>query len=228
MNTSTELHELAPALAIAQGQIRAAIKESVNPHYRSRYADLSAVWDACRAALSANGLSVVQMPTDADEGRVGLTTMLLHASGQYISGTVSTRLQKDDAQGVGSALTYLRRYALAAMVGVVADEDDDGNAAIAPTQQRPQAAPSKLTPSPAPHAPGAVIKGAVYDVRVVKKDDGTVTARFSVDGVQYIAAKRDAEYLKLQDGDLLTFDAGKAGRDGAVFVNSITDWEVPF
>lgn len=133
---SESIKELAAALAKAQGQLKPAIKDSENPHFKSKYADLGAVWEACRKPLSDNGLSIVQMPTDSSEpGRVALTTMLLHTSGEYLISTCSTRLQQDSAQGVGSALTYLRRYALAAMVGIVADIDDDGNAASQPAQQ---------------------------------------------------------------------------------------------
>ena len=98
------------------------------------------MWEACRAPLNSNGLSVIQMPADAGPERVGLTSMLLHTSGQYIACTYSTKLQQDNAQGVGSALTYLRRYGLSALVGIVADEDDDGNAASAPRQQSTQPA----------------------------------------------------------------------------------------
>lgn len=132
MQTSETITDLAMALAKAQAQIKPASKDATNPHFKSRYADLPAVWEACRKPLTDNGLSVVQMPVDAGEGRVGLTSVLMHASGQYISSTVSTKLTQDSAQGLGSALTYLRRYALAALVGIVADEDDDGNAASAP------------------------------------------------------------------------------------------------
>jgi hypothetical protein len=97
------------------------------------------------------------MPTDSEPGRVALTTMLLHTSGEHLISTCSTRLQQDSAQGVGSALTHLRRYALAAMVGIVADEDDDGNAASQPQQQRQQAQRSTQT-NGAPKASDAQIK----------------------------------------------------------------------
>ena len=129
MQTSENITDLAMALAKAQALIKPASKDATNPHFKSRYADLPAVWEACRKPLTDNGLSVVQMPVDAGEGRVGLTSVLMHSSGQYISSTVSSKLTQDSAQGIGSALTYLRRYALAALVGIVADEDDDGNAA---------------------------------------------------------------------------------------------------
>jgi hypothetical protein len=136
MSQSESIKELATALAKAQSTIQPASKNATNPHFKSKYADLGAIWDACRKPLADNGLSIVQMPTDSGDGRVALITMLLHTSGEYINSTCSTRLQQDSAQGVGSALTYLRRYALAAMVGIVADEDDDGNAASQPQQQR--------------------------------------------------------------------------------------------
>lgn len=125
---STELKDLATALAKAQASVKGAVKDSTNPAFRSKYADLESVWDACRKPLTDNGLSVSQWPGRDEVGAATLTTMLLHSSGQWIKGTASTALSKNDAQGVGSALTYLRRYALAA-VASVAPEDDDGNAA---------------------------------------------------------------------------------------------------
>lgn len=147
MNTSEQINELAAALAKAQAQIQPAKKENVNPAFKSKYADLASVWDACREPLTANGLAVVQMPTDcAEAGRVALVTTLLHSSGQWISSMVSTRIVKDDPQGVGSALTYLRRYALSAMVGVAPD-DDDGNAA---SQRSPRDEPARAVPPVAP------------------------------------------------------------------------------
>lgn len=122
------MKELAAALAKAQSQVRHAIKDSKNPGFRSSYADLTSVWDACREALTKNGLSVVQK-TDFDAGEIWLETMLIHASGEHISSRYPLRPVKADPQGYGSAMTYARRYCLAAIVGVVADEDDDGNAA---------------------------------------------------------------------------------------------------
>lgn len=126
----SELKDLAAALAKAQSEVKAALKDSKNPHFKSSYADLTSIWEACRTALTKNGLSVVQR-TDFSEADVWLETMLLHSSGQSIAGRYPLRPQQQTPQGYGSALTYARRYALAAMVGVVADEDDDGNAASA-------------------------------------------------------------------------------------------------
>jgi len=134
MKKSESISELAAAMARAQGAIEGAKKDRENPHFRSKYADLASIWDACRAALAANGLSVVQFPqpiTISDGyAVVEVETTLLHASGQWMAGTLSLPVSKADAQGVGSAITYARRYALAAVVGVAPD-DDDGNAASA-------------------------------------------------------------------------------------------------
>ena len=127
MEHSEQINEIGAALAKAQGAIENATKDKANPFFKSTYADLAGVWDACRAALSANGLSVVQTPEQSDKG-VAVSTMLLHSSGQWIKGSYLMPVSKFDAQSVGSAITYARRYALAAMVGV-APEDDDGNAA---------------------------------------------------------------------------------------------------
>ena len=151
MTHSEQIKDLATALAKAQAEIEGARKDSTNPHFKSSYADLASVWDACRKALTGNGLSVVQGPV-SDEGRVGVTTMLMHSSGQWLESTFFMRPTKDDPQGAGSALTYARRYALAAMVGV-APEDDDGNAAsekpsgkpVAVAQQAPKGYADWLT-----------------------------------------------------------------------------------
>jgi hypothetical protein len=127
MDHSDNINEIGAALAKAQGAIKNAIKDKANPYFKSTYADLAGVWDACRAELSSNGLSVIQTPGDADRG-ISITTMLLHSSGQWIKSTYNMPVAKPDAQSVGSAITYARRYSLAAMVGV-AQDDDDGNKA---------------------------------------------------------------------------------------------------
>jgi len=155
MKHSESIAALAGALAKAQLQIEPASKNATNPHFRSHYADLASIWDACRGPLNTNGLSIVQFPCDGDVGRTGLCTMLLHSSGEFISEVVTTRSQKDDPQGLGSALTYLRRYALAAVVGVTATEDDDGNAASTPANARVNA-PAARPYIPPPVSPPAV------------------------------------------------------------------------
>lgn len=178
---SDSINELAKALALAQLQLKPAVKDATNPHFRSKYADLGAVWEACREPLANNGLSVVQMPVDSEAGRVALMTLLMHTSGQYISSTVSTRLQKDDAQGVGSALTYLRRYSLASVVGIVADEDDDGNAA---SQKAPQ---TQVTKPQAPKPFNADAARARIAAHAAATDDDVAKADTLTDRASLLA-----------------------------------------
>ena len=131
MNKSESIAGLAAALAKAQGQMKGAVKDSANPFFKSKYADLASVVEAIRAAFSANGLSYVQTVQSSDLDEVRVETMILHSSGEWIScGVLALPVSKNDAQGYGSALTYARRYSLSAAVGV-APEDDDGNAAVA-------------------------------------------------------------------------------------------------
>jgi hypothetical protein len=127
MITSESIGKLAEALAKAQGVMEGASKDSNNPFFKSKYSSLSAVWDACRKPLADNGLMVVQA-TDADPDMVVVDTRLCHSSGEWIQGRLVMKPVKADPQGIGSCLTYARRYALSAMVGI-APEDDDGNAA---------------------------------------------------------------------------------------------------
>lgn len=129
VETSEQVGELFGALAKAQGEIRNAAKDSANPHFKSKYADLSSIADACRVPLSKNGLSVIQIPHNQGDD-VAVTTILGHSSGQWIKGRIAVKPVKFDAQGAGSVITYLRRYALAAMAGVAPGDDDDGEAAM--------------------------------------------------------------------------------------------------
>lgn len=155
MEHSDNLGELGAALAKAQAQVKGAKRDSANPFFKSQYADLASVWDACRDALTSNGLSVVQFP-GYENGVAMLTTVLLHSSGQWLAGTAGAPIAKQDAQGVGSAITYLRRYALAA-VASVSPEDDDGNAASGKSKERggarqsaKDAGPKEPTVAPSP------------------------------------------------------------------------------
>ena len=129
MNKSESITNLATALAMAQMNLKGAIKDSANPFFKSKYADLSSVVEAIRSAFGQCGLSYVQRIEPSDKDEVRVETILLHASGEWLScGALNLPVSKADAQGYGSALTYARRYSLAAACGV-APEDDDGNAA---------------------------------------------------------------------------------------------------
>jgi len=151
MTRSETINELAAALAKAQGEILAAKKDSENPHFRSKYADLGSVWDAIRAALTKHGLSVVQSPrlltTHETVWFVEIETTMLHESGQYLSDVLAMPLPAPTPQGVGSACTYARRYALAAFAGVAAsgDDDDATAASLPPAVIRPNDALETVT-----------------------------------------------------------------------------------
>lgn len=148
MQTSDTINEIAEALAKAQAKMAGAIKDSENPHFRSRYADLASVREACMGALNAEGIGVLQSPrlVDApDTIVVELETRFVHRSGQWVADHLRVPVSKPDAQGVGSAITYARRYALAAFAGV-APEDDDAEAAVGrPTPTRAAVSDGPLT-----------------------------------------------------------------------------------
>src|SRR5690348_2447368 len=99
-----------------------AKKDMTNPHYKSRYADLASVWDACRDALTANGIAVIQMTEPSERDEIIVDTRLVHSSGEWIEGRLVLPVSKADAQGYGSALTYARRYGLSAAVGVAPED----------------------------------------------------------------------------------------------------------
>jgi hypothetical protein len=128
MTTSEQLNEIAAALAKAQGAMKNAALTKVNPHFRSKYADLAGIRDTVIPALTANGIAVVQT-LDAD----AVLTRLMHASGQWIESRCPIPAQAD-MQKMGSAITYARRYSLSAICGIAADEDDDANAATVPAK----------------------------------------------------------------------------------------------
>jgi hypothetical protein len=126
---SENIHELATALAKCQGEMTYAVKDSDNPFHKSKYADLAAVWDAVRQPLARHGLSVVQCLDVNMHNEVILISTLMHSSGQWIKSTIPVINAQKTSQGQGSGITYARRYALAALVGCVQD-DDDGEAAM--------------------------------------------------------------------------------------------------
>jgi len=142
---SPAIGKLASALAKAQAQMTHAAKDNVNPHFKSSYADLASVWEACRRALTSNELTVLQ-PVRADGTRVTVTTLLAHSSGEFVSEALTLTALQNTPQAIGSTITYGRRYGLSAMVGVAPD-DDDGQAASTPALVEPKPEP---TPEPKP------------------------------------------------------------------------------
>jgi len=141
MEKSESIKNLAIALCKFQGTVEKIVKTATNPFFKSKYASLADILDVIREPLQVNGLSFVQFP----EGESGLTTMLMHESGEHITATYIMKPVKNDPQGQGSAITYQRRYALGAILGLNIDDDDDG------TQASKQTAPKSNTQAPAPN-----------------------------------------------------------------------------
>jgi hypothetical protein len=185
VNTSEQIDQIAVALVAVQKAMKPAIKDATNPHFKSKYADLAAVWEACREPLSAHGIFAGQNVT-GDDRTTAVTTRLIHSSGQWIEfGPLVIPLNKQDAQAVGSATSYARRYSLGAALGIVA-EDDDGNAATAsaPRQESRLANGNGNAPKPV-QAPretvnkqaGEITDAGVLTIRDVSAKDGATNGR---------------------------------------------------
>jgi len=132
MNQSNEIGELAKALAQAQGEMTPAAFDAVNPHYKSKYSKLPAIWEVCRGPLSKNSLCIMQTLSES-ENKIYLTTILAHSSGQWVKSVMPIISTKADNHGMTSGITYAKRNALVALLGIVSDDDyqdDDGNACV--------------------------------------------------------------------------------------------------
>ncbi|WP_020695291.1 ERF family protein [Reyranella massiliensis] len=172
---SQEIAKLAAALCKAQSVIEGAKKDSNNPHFKTKYADLSSVWEAVRKPLTDNGLSIVQFPRTVNNG-VEIETTLLHTSGEYMSDVLWMPCTQMNAHGVGSAITYGRRYALMAVAGVAPEEDDDGNGAAG------------RNGGDEPHKPGVGSANAGTDFRPARRGSMMTAATDSIKD-----ARRDIE-----------------------------------
>jgi len=153
MNSSESIGQLAAALAAAEGKMLAASMNSVNPFFKSKYADLGSIIEAIRPTLAENGLSFTQLPT-TEENTISLETVILHSSGEWISSSMTVEIANEKGvstiQSVGKTITYLRRYAISAMFGVYADNDDDGNDAMGKPAARKPAQPARQQNEPEP------------------------------------------------------------------------------
>ena len=150
MRQSETIGKLAEALSKAQGEIEGARMDSSNPFFKSKYADLTSVWEACRKPLTKHGLSIIQSPGYICESPeyISLTTRMCHISGEWVEDVIAMKPVKPDPQSVGSLITYMRRYSLQSFVGV-APEDDDGNAASGQGQKTAPKEPEPNIISPA-------------------------------------------------------------------------------
>lgn len=146
---SDTIARIAPALLAAQKRLKNPEKNALNPHFKNHYADLGASMDAAKEACNAEDIAIIQTFAPTAYGHVGVTTIAVHKSGEYIGGTCVIPLDRDNAQGYGSAATYARRYSVQALVGMVAEDDDDGNAASRSEAKRPASnGPTNVNKSP--------------------------------------------------------------------------------
>lgn len=146
MKSSQSIENLAKALVSFHTEVKDPKRDANNPFFKSKYVTLDVLIGTVRPVLAKHGLSFLQIPSSADNGKVGCTTILMHETGEYIeSEPFVMSSQKNDPQGYGSALTYARRYSLSATLGVAWDDDDDGNYASQPQQQQKKA-PRKVNP----------------------------------------------------------------------------------
>jgi len=154
LKMSESITELAGALIAAQAELPPVPKNKLNPFYKSKYAGLEDVMPVALKVLTKHGLGLVQTVGQDGNGGSSLTTMLVHTSGQWLSDTQPLLLKTADSQGQGSAITYARRYGAMPMLGMVAEEDDDGNAA---------STTAKPTPARKPAAQPSTARAAPYD-----------------------------------------------------------------
>lgn len=138
MNKSESIAELAGALSTFQGEVKQPMKDKTNPFFNSKYVPLENIVEVISGTAPKHGLSFIQYPIN-QEARVGIVTVLMHKSGEYIeTAPIFATPAKTDAQATGSTITYLKRYSLAAVFGITSDVDDDGNAASKPQTNAPK------------------------------------------------------------------------------------------
>ena len=203
--TSQEVGELAKALINVQRQLQPATKDANNPFTKSRYATLNSVMDSCREALLSNGIWLCQYPVPAESGCLGLVTKLTHAeSGQWQSSLAVVPLPKADPQGVGISMTYTRRYALSAMLGIVTEEDTDGEFASDKTtpHQKPKTAVSAPQRAKSPQDDPRTAKSVLP---TSNRTPGPFSALPSLDGVSYqLVPAQDGQSCIIATGDTVS------------------------
>lgn len=151
MNRSESIVKIASALAQFNGEVSKISKDAANPFHKNKYSTLDNIVDGVRPVLTKYGLSIMQIPSNDEQGNVIMKTLLLHESGEFLeSEPLKMKPAKNDPQGIGSCITYARRYQISAFLSLNTGEDDDGNAASGqapPDQKKPQNSGQKRTGS---------------------------------------------------------------------------------
>lgn len=203
------LGKLAEALAKAQSEITHADANSFNPHFKSKYANLASVWQAIRKPLSSNGLAVAQ-GLQNDGAHTYLETTLLHSSGESIKSKYPILLAKDqieNPQKLGGAVSYARRYALAAMVGIAQMEEDDGNSLT--TESKSNDSRAQGSGPVVNHAPGASNAGALASYRIT-------FGKYKNKSFDEVGPNQIADYC--------TYLEGKAKQDGKPMKGQVAEF----
>jgi ERF superfamily len=187
MSQSETIGALTKALVKVQKELGGALKDSTNPFFKSKYADLASCFEASRALLTANGLAVAQ--TTRVEGTANvLATTLMHESGEWLSGEILLVPVKNDPQGIGSAMTYARRYGYSAIIGLT-QVDDDGHEATRPEEpKKPVPKKTDEPPFPGPTKPKAIINEAAN----LGKVDALKKLSSAVNALDYTPEQRSA------------------------------------
>ena len=212
MNQSQDINELSRAMLQIQRNLLPALKDATNPFTRSNYATLNSVMESCRDELLTHGIWLTQLPCPAPvelgAGHIGLETRLIHAeSGQWISSMAVIPLPKNDPQGMGSAITYARRYSLCAMLGIVTEDDDGEGAKIG----------SKSTSSQ---------KRALDDSAIENQNSGA--ANRAVDDLENLPRLDGVTYQKVQaqDGRLCIIAKGETASKKTLLMAAGFKWNV--
>lgn len=205
---------LAAALVAAQKEMPAVEKDGTNPHFKSSFTTLGRLIATVRPVLNRHGIAVIQMPSRDEQGKPTLVTRLVHSSGESTEETMPLILAKQDAQALGSALTYAKRYALAAALAIADQEDDDGNAAV---NEAVGALPASKEQSDVLSnalnwlLPDPIAAAAAWD-RIEERCGGAITAPAALAVIAAIAAKRDLESQEPKQSS----DAGSGDPAGAM------------
>lgn len=218
MNKSEMINELAAAFCKAQAAMGAAAKDASNAFLKSKYADMASVVEAVKGPLTANGLAYAQLVGNGQDGNVSVETVLMHSSGQWISEKLQMKPEKCNPQGMGSVITYARRYGLQSICGIPA-EDDDGNAASEAGRGKAATPAPPPSPAPPPPPPPPVAKAeqsvatpnAVEAAFIKASEEAAARYEKALSDVQTIAdlgtiaasIKEDAGILTQGDGDAL-------------------------
>lgn len=177
MRHSESINEIAAALAKAQGGMKSAVKDSLNPHFKSKYADMSSVKDAIGDTLVKVGIAVIQAHDILENGTLVLRTRLIHTSGQWLESTYPVRPVKDDPQGLSAATTYARRVTLSSILSIVSDVDDDGETASGRgTQNQQQQEDTGLA------ATKAWVRRSIKEIGALNSDKSLADWKSKMDG----------------------------------------------